>query len=174
MPALRLVTPTFSTSLSHLGQLRQLRCAHKRTIRSIRWRNYVSEKVFEEREEQEEPKRELSLLEELFPEESKRSTRKEYSKRDKTDELPRLRPPEFDDGETQAQRQSKLTTRAASTDAFRHSQITVLLLSQASKSLTEDDFRRIAPRGKHIDEWKGPGDIVKGAFTSPTIMRYLY
>lgn len=40
--------------------------------------------------------------------------------------------------------------------------LAILVLSRASKSLLETDFRRIAPRGHHIDDWKGPGDILKG------------
>ncbi|KAL8656017.1 MAG: hypothetical protein Q9226_002821, partial [Calogaya cf. arnoldii] len=37
----------------------------------------------------------------------------------------------------------------------------VLLLNRASKSLVDADFRRIAPKGRHIDQWTGPGDILK-------------
>ncbi len=39
---------------------------------------------------------------------------------------------------------------------------TVLILYNASPSLIEHEFRRIVPRGKHIKEWRGAGNIEKG------------
>ena len=37
----------------------------------------------------------------------------------------------------------------------------MLVLNTASPSLSEADFRRIAPKGKHIKEWTGPGELLK-------------
>lgn len=38
----------------------------------------------------------------------------------------------------------------------------LLVLRDASISLTESDFRRLVPRGKYIKEWKGAGNIERG------------
>ncbi|MCJ1261358.1 hypothetical protein MMC22_001222 [Lobaria immixta] len=46
-------------------------------------------------------------------------------------------------------------------DSLRQFNLAVLVIRRASKSLVESDFRRIAPKGQHIDDWKGPGDILK-------------
>ncbi|KAI9887632.1 MAG: hypothetical protein M1823_000496 [Watsoniomyces obsoletus] len=40
-------------------------------------------------------------------------------------------------------------------------ELTVLILYNASPSLTDHDIRRIVPRGKHIREWRGAGNIEK-------------
>ena len=56
----------------------------------------------------------------------------------------------------------KEATKAASNDAYKHRKTAVLVLQCASKSLVESDFRRIAPKGMHIDGWTGPGDILTG------------
>jgi len=37
-----------------------------------------------------------------------------------------------------------------------------MVLRNASKSLSENDFRRVVPKGRHIEGWKGQGDIMKG------------
>lgn len=37
----------------------------------------------------------------------------------------------------------------------------MLVLNSSSLSLSEADFRRIAPKGKHIKEWTGPGELLK-------------
>ena len=55
-------------------------------------------------------------------------------------------------------------TKKASSNAFRQENTAVLVLQAASKSLTEDDFRRLTPKGTHIDEWTGPGTIEKGSY----------
>lgn len=108
----------------------------------------------------------LSLLDELFPE--KGSTNKDDSKT-RSKDVPRLTLPEvddffeeFDDENNPSGRRSSKVTQGAVADAFRHQKIAVLALEIASKSLIESDFRRIAPKGKHIDDWTGPGDILKG------------
>jgi hypothetical protein len=45
----------------------------------------------------------------------------------------------------------------------------VLFLRHAPKTLTEDDFRRIIPKGRHIPSWKLKGDILKGLAPFPPI-----
>ncbi|KAI9787999.1 MAG: hypothetical protein M1816_007303 [Peltula sp. TS41687] len=40
-------------------------------------------------------------------------------------------------------------------------EVALLALYNASTSLTESDFRRIVPRGKHIREWRGEGEILE-------------
>lgn len=52
--------------------------------------------------------------------------------------------------------------RPNSEDVLHEWDLAVLVLSRASKSLVESDFRRLIPRGKHIENWCGPGDILKG------------
>lgn len=108
----------------------------------------------------------MSLLEELFPEEDTSSGSTSEAK-DK--DLPRLPLPEvdeffedFQDDLDRSKNTSNNVTKTAAANAFRHQQLAVLALQIASKSLVESDFRRVAPRGKHIDEWTGPGDILKG------------
>ncbi|KAL8817963.1 MAG: hypothetical protein Q9223_003304 [Gallowayella weberi] len=52
-------------------------------------------------------------------------------------------------------------TEAAARRAVKQWNPAVLVLNRASKSLTDADFRRIAPKGRHIEQWTGPGDILK-------------
>ena len=106
------------------------------------------------------------MFEELFPEEAEKEAAQPNGKETT---IPRLPLPELDevfedyqddlDGGTLPPQR---VTRAAAADAFRQDQLAVLALQLASKSLDESDFRRIAPRGKHIKDWTGPGDILKG------------
>ncbi|MCJ1379326.1 hypothetical protein MMC17_002427 [Xylographa soralifera] len=112
--------------------------------------------------------RELSLLEQLFPEEAKTQSKASEHGRKSQEELPRLPPPEFDelheslnDDSPYVQLSSKLKTREATINAFRQENTTILLLTRASTALCDADFRRIIPRGTHIEEWRGPGDILK-------------
>ena len=115
--------------------------------------------------------RKPSLLEELFPEDVKKAEKGKKQEEVGHDDVPRVPPLNLDgllkDFETgidtpQVQTQQKLRTREAMLDAFRQQKLTVLVLSRASKSLAESDFRRVAPKGMHIEEWRGPGDILKG------------
>lgn len=108
----------------------------------------------------------ISLLDELFPE---KGSTNNNSSRTRSEDVPRLTLPEvdhffeeFDDENNPSGRRSSKVTQGAVADAFRHQKIAVLALEIASKSLIESDFRRIAPKGKHIDDWTGPGDILKG------------
>ena len=112
------------------------------------------------------PAHTLSLFEELFPEEAKgKRSRTEAGDISQQNDIPRLPPPELDALDrshvsfpTPA---PKLIAREASVNAFRLDNPTVLVLSGASRSLVESDFRRIAPKGMHIEEWRGLGNILK-------------
>ncbi len=115
-----------------------------------------------------EPKhRRLSLFEELFPEEVKKYVGLEKKVDDTEERVPRLPLPELDevdieDGYTSGQERPSDITKAASRKAFRQWNLAILIIQRASKSLIESDFRRIAPKGQHIEDWKGPGDPLKG------------
>ena len=111
----------------------------------------------------------VSLLEELFPEEAKQLKMLSATSQEAFPDMPRLPPPEFpelgddyDEARTPERLKSQLVSRDATSKAFRQENPTVLIFSRASKAMTEDDFRRIAPRGAHIEEWRGPGDIMRG------------
>ena len=114
------------------------------------------------------PSQKPSLFEELFPEEVRRDGDQDTKSYDHTQEVPRLPLPEVDDFldgfEHDTNRETSKphrVTKAAAANAFRQQQVAVLALETGSKSLVESDFRRIAPKGQHIDHWTGPGDILK-------------
>lgn len=138
------------------------------SIRSQRWRSLHHSRGGsngKKRVPRSQPQR-LSLLEELFPGDGYKN---KLSSEVKDQELPRLPLPELDeffeevpdDLGRNRDRPSKVTQSAAA-HAFRHQKLAVLVLQTASKSLIESDFRRVAPKGKHIDDWTGPGDILRG------------
>lgn len=109
-----------------------------------------------------------SLLEELFPEEVQKDGVQDPNFLEDTQTMPRLPLPEVDDvsegysHESDRERvQPYRVTKIAAANAFRRQQVAVLSLDMGSKSLIESDFRRIAPKGQHIDDWTGPGDILK-------------
>lgn len=113
----------------------------------------------------------LSLLEELFPEEFGQAAAPDtVSEGEKV--IPRLPLVDFDDEDdfyNDAQNW-KLSEdggigRPKVKDALHEWDLAVLVVNRASKSLIESDFRRLIPRGHHIDEWRGPGDILKGELT---------
>ena len=111
-----------------------------------------------------------SLFEDLFPDEVTRPKEEGGSKNtDKQDELEPLPPPEITDpeynddlGVEETRDSQHLQTRQSSVDSLRQKNVTVLVLSGASLSLTENDFLRIAPKGMHIEEWQGPGNVLTG------------
>ena len=105
----------------------------------------------------------LSLLKELFPEEVRKGGYRDTN----VQNVPRLRLPEVDERSERFDYRSgreamqiRRVTSGAAANAFRQEQVAVLLLATGSKSLVESDFRRIAPKGRHID-WTGLGDILK-------------
>lgn len=108
-----------------------------------------------------------SLLVELFPEEAN-------SRQDEV-EIPRLRvdlpaTPRRRRGATSEERQAAKFS-PQSREAYREmkeqgEQTAVLVLRNASKNLVEEDFQRLIPKGKHIENWNlEEGDIVKGRTT---------
>ena len=106
-----------------------------------------------------------SLFEELFPEESyKQPTRRIEH------DVPRMPLPLMEkdipssEAGTRADQRPAGEQADAAVENHDHWQwdLTALVLKNASRSLTESDFRRIAPRGQHIQDWRGPGDILKG------------
>ena len=114
------------------------------------------------------PSRNLSLLEELFPDDVQRDGGRNLRLHNRTADVPRLPLPEVDDPSERSEHdpdrkrvQPKRVSKIAAANAFRQQQLAVLSLGTASKSLIESDFRRIAPKGQHIDNWTGPGDILK-------------
>lgn len=110
------------------------------------------------------PLRRPSLREELFPEEVQQDGYQKFNFDGHVQNVPRLPLPEVDDlaGESdlESDYKRKQLSRVTKID-FRGQQLAVLSLSTGSKSLVESDFRRIAPKGRHIDDWSGPGDILK-------------
>lgn len=110
----------------------------------------------------------LSLLEELFPEDS-RSNVLSNIPAGESQQIGRLPLPKVDDSvegsrddtDRSGPRPTEVT-KIASRQALRLRNPAVLVLQVGSKSLVESDFRRIAPKGQHIDDWTGPGDILKG------------
>lgn len=105
----------------------------------------------------------FSLLEELFPEEVQRRSEQRRAER----EVPRLA---FDQ-EVSYPKYKKVTPgpyrspnalKAENMMKAQPEETSVLVLRNASKSLSEEDFRRIIPKGKHIEGWNlEQGDILK-------------
>jgi hypothetical protein len=112
-----------------------------------------------------------TLIEQLFPEESKQY---EESLRQAPREVPRLpfekAPPEgirdrhlesSDVLPAQSPAASRLIKQLKKQDE-QDPQITVLVLRNASKNLLEDDFRRLVPKGQHVEGWSlGHGQFLK-------------
>ncbi|KAI4163903.1 MAG: hypothetical protein LQ342_002400 [Letrouitia transgressa] len=109
-------------------------------------------------------KKPLSLHEELFPEEANLISDTQPASATKNTQfshLPRLdaglaEKPQSHDGSRQSE-----AALAASKDAYRNWDLAVLVGGKLSRSLTDNDFRRIAPKGRHIEGWTGVGDILK-------------
>ena len=111
----------------------------------------------------------MSLFEELFPDEVKGAIAADPSAGRKMRGLPELvlheieeNDDDFEDGYVKSRQLRDGTTENASRDAIKCWNPAILVLEAASPSLTESDFRRIAPKGEHISGWVGPGDIFKG------------
>ena len=120
----------------------------------------------------------ISLLEELFPEETRIHRAKSDKIKNAAEDVPRLPLPGFgfldplggtDPVKSQAEIES---ARSASAHAFRQWNLTVLVVRRVSKSLTESDFRRIVPKGHHIDEWQGLGNFIQGGLMYYSLQKY--
>ncbi|KAI8936781.1 hypothetical protein NX059_006027 [Plenodomus lindquistii] len=113
---------------------------------------------------------EQSLLEELFPEAT--STPPPSAPVDKKrDQYPKLEPPEAPRLSRLSMAQKKTLSKA---ERFKQKQaelaesfqkkmedITILQLAYCSTELTETDFRRLIPKGQHIEGWRRGGEFFK-------------
>lgn len=111
-----------------------------------------------------------SLMEQLFPEETKR-----YEEEKRQREIPRLpleSPPERKPQPADRINRPVRDELSPKAKAWRRhmelqsqgdgEQTAVLVMRNASKHLTEDDFRRLIPQGRHMEGWTlEQGDIVK-------------
>lgn len=141
----------------------------RRQSNPLRWVHY--RKVTKDASTAKPQKHHLSLLEELFPEEIDNRKSHQVGSQSKERSIPRLplptvneADPLYQDDYTDRLIQHDGLSRVAfmERDSLRQLNLAVLVIRRASKSLVESDFRRIAPKGQHIDDWKGPGDILKG------------
>ncbi|KAF2115669.1 hypothetical protein BDV96DRAFT_492154 [Lophiotrema nucula] len=109
---------------------------------------------------------ELSLLEELFPEATELYTQpqdqpdrssKSYPKLDLPSDKSRV------DSTPKRRKEPRKSAKQRMIEAFqsRGEQITALELSQCSTELTDSDFRRLIPRGKHIESWNRDGEFYR-------------
>jgi hypothetical protein len=112
-----------------------------------------------------------SLVEQLFPEETKRY---DEAKAKRQREIPRLPLEMPEGGQTRTDRVERIAPRSeyeSRTAMLKRremefqtkagSQTSVLVLQNASKNLTEEDFRRLIPKGEHLDGWRmEQGDIL--------------
>jgi len=146
---------------------------HEPKVRGFRRQEPKNQKPRHQEPKNQEPRyqepkhHELSLFEELFPEEVKKHLSLGHKAGNTEQRIPRLPLPDLDevddeDGYTLGQGRPIGHTESASRAAFRQWNLAVLIIQRASKSLIESDFRRIAPKGQHIEDWKGPGDPLKG------------
>lgn len=104
---------------------------------------------------------EQSLLDELFPE---ANSQLQPDLPDKRPSPPKLDlPAPSTDSRIRLAPYDARTDREKAIDAFRTrgEQTTILQLSNCSTALTESDFRRLIPRGLHIDTWSRDGDFYK-------------
>lgn len=118
--------------------------------------------------------RKPSLMEQLFPEETKRYEDAQRKASRETPRLPLEKPLAVDAPNLRPRDQILEERAAASSPAVRHlweergrqvfqsEEPTVLVMRNASKNLLEDDFRRLIPQGKHLEGWSlDQGDILK-------------
>ncbi|KAK5718575.1 hypothetical protein LTR15_008306 [Elasticomyces elasticus] len=154
------------------------------STRHIRWKSSKPQRrprfktISVKSDEQDVPQKDdkkPSLIEQLFPEETKRyEEAQRKASRESEREIPRLpldtvaRPPKIrvlrpaeavDDTRSDAAQQLERHMRTS--DASQ-TEITVLVLRNASPNLVEEDFRRLIPQGKHMEGWTlEQGDILK-------------
>ena len=104
---------------------------------------------------------EQSLLDELFPE---ASSQVQPSLPDKRPSPPKLDLPSPErNTPIRLTRSDTRTDREKAVDALqsRGESTTILQLSHCSTALTEADFRRLIPRGLHIESWSRDGEFYK-------------
>lgn len=114
----------------------------------------------------------LKLLEELFPEEAQRQGGRTLPERQvprlalDLHDIPDILTPDLGARRALSSREMNLAPdKAASLRRMRpgkQGEVGLLVFRNASKNLTEDDFRRVIPQGKHIEGWNlDRGDIIK-------------
>ena len=176
MPKLRLLPPQFLIPAWPIQQCRQIRPLHSKPESQPRLKPTPPKPAGDSpRSTPSTPH--LSLLEELFPEEAAKLRATSHSpaatKGPDRHAAPLPLSPDLDDvssaygrphhkgsGGLPRRRDGRIGT--LSEEARRRTETTVMVIRNASKSLCEDDFRRVVPKGKHIEGWKGQGDILKG------------
>ena len=166
-------------SISGLLKPPQFRPWHgsAKSLRSLRLDRHNNRRL-EEVKARQGPTQRPSLLEELFP---KLGATAELGNTSNDQVMPRLPLLEVDDTFERSQHDlgqrreaPKKLAGAAAANAFKQNQLAILILQTASKSLVESDFRRVTPKGKHIDDWTGPGDVDKGAQTKQQFKAHLH
>lgn len=110
----------------------------------------------------------VSLFDELFPADREQQRTAAHALGRDDIQIPRLpltdieyMGPFADSGGSWKEHEQTLTREAAQ-GSVKQWNPAILVFQRASKSLNEADFRRIAPKGLHIETWTGPGDILKG------------
>lgn len=113
-----------------------------------------------------------SLMEQLFPEEHKRDEEAQTKKEREVPRLPletpirrrsfRARPSADDEAAEKGTPPNAFRSmKAMEMQAKADSQTSVLVLLNASKNLTREDFTRLIPTGKHVEGWRlDEGDIL--------------
>ncbi|MCJ1441473.1 MAG: hypothetical protein MMC23_001962 [Stictis urceolatum] len=101
----------------------------------------------------------MSLLEQLFPEEAAKEKVRLAAHHSSPDSAPT--PPRLDPLDFPTAPETPPTSPSPSTDLYREQDLTIMILSGLSSLLSNSDFQRIIPRGQHIEEWRGPGDVLK-------------
>jgi hypothetical protein len=121
----------------------------------------------------------LTLFEELFPEESKLPRKPQSSSRTNADPQGSQRDDLLREFQWAISKPKDTTSKAQNTSAEpqedttsttgqdnyelrKHRDASILVLSNASKSLALSDFLRLSPKGTHIDNWAS--GIIKGKF----------
>lgn len=102
---------------------------------------------------------EQSLLEELFPEANSAPPPRPTEK--SRDQYPRLELPKSAIRPETVGGRRKVEKRATEPFQQQREQIAVLQLTHCSTGLTEADFRRIIPKGKHLEGWRRDSDFYK-------------
>ena len=105
-----------------------------------------------------------SLLEELFPEQAKDHQRvpRNELKQQKAEAV--FDPPIFDEFQDEflpTSPPNEDNMRGPTSKATLNDKTTILVLEGGDPNLSEADFRRIAPKGWHIEEWRGREDPLK-------------
>ena len=111
-----------------------------------------------------EPPPRLSLMEELFPETVQALEKQSAAEVTNTEEVPMLSLPAVDTlgDEITFSRDDPILRPSTDEEILMSSSKAesgaILVLEGANSDLSEDDIRRIATKGAHIDEWRGPID----------------